>query len=759
MTSSLTFSTDLDRTVPPLPLPTTVRNGGDRSLSIADGFVRGTRIVGRFSADPGLIGLKVAAAGRPLRVTVEIRADAETASWWQHRVPDRVKPRNPHGPRLLLVRSQGVTRTAVLLARRPGAFALDARATAQFDLPAEDVPDDGLLIIEFADAGAALGLGDLLPQRGAVGVRINSITVQERPLAGRPPSRSGQPAMVWTRLTKGAGPVTTKPVRMPVAVTASTGAPTRALPPAGFFLVTPAHPVAGRFTWTLHSRPSGMVRPDEILPQRVPLWQQPPTGSPPLRYRDKGIAVARYRLRLARHAAARRFRRSIVRTGRLLSAPVRYVVHPVNALAAARLSTPRAELVPLDGGPARPCVVVPRGAGTIAVRYTGRIDGPAVVRLIGGARSGWHLGATRHDPPTEATPNIGTDPLTNRAEIQRLLDLDDPVTVRLPGGRIEVTGGLALRENRTLLGAATGGTVLVQTESSAAPLLHVLGSGVRVEDLTLALPSVQPGPHDGDRWTAITIGRYFYAAPPEWISRIMVRRVRVERAGRCSANSVALLGAVRDVTLTDLSISGGGTAVGVHWGAVGSGVRDLTGPSYHPNDLRITGLRVRDAFEAFYLSSVHDVTVRDVRCSGVEVGFRLLPGDNTDRFHRTPGTSPVSTRIAVSEVEVGWCGQYGLRLAGWGRSEVDKQVSELAYRDVTVDGCLLRAEPPRLGSARRRRVAVALEHADGIVLRDIAFAEQSAAATPDFVEASRDDEELTLADLVESGAQPEDETG
>ncbi len=729
MTSTLGFRTELDRPVPALTLPAVVRTGRDPALSVVDGFVRGSGIVGRFSAGSGLIGLKVAAGGRPVRVSVTVRADAETAAWWQHRVPARYLPGDPHGPRLLLVRSQGAVRTAVLLARRPGDFALGARATATFDLSADEVPDDGLLIVELADPRPLAGLPDQLPARAALGVRIDSVTVEHRPDSAA--DRTPPPDTV-------------------------AGNPDGVLPASGLLLVTPVAAVNGTVTWTLRATVAGAVSPDVVPPRWGPLWVTPPTGMPRLRYRDKGIAVARRRIAGLRHSATRRARRAAARTGRVLGLPARYGLYPVTAVMATRFAVPTAELVPLDGGPRRRCEVLARGLGRIEIRYTGRISGPAVLCLgtggrSGGRRAGWRLTGSRVQSPPEMTPALGDNPAANQVELQRLLDLDQPVTIRLPADRIPLAGGLVLREDRALTGAPDGGTVLVQTEATAAPLLHVLGSNVRVEDVTLELPSAEPGPHDGDRWTALTIGRYFYPQRPSWLSRVEIRRVRVRRAGRCAANSVAVLGAVRDLTLADLDVTGGGTGLAVHWGAVGRGVEDLTGPSYHPNGLRVTGLRVRDAFEGFYLSSVYDVSVREVRCAGVEIGFRLLPGDNTDRFHEKPGNSPVCSRITVSDAQIGWCGPYALRLAGWGRSEMDRRVSRLAYRDVTVTDCTLRTEPPVLGTAARPRTAVVLERATGIMLRGLRETPQSSAATPSSVEALRDGQQVTLAELTAPG--------
>jgi hypothetical protein len=684
---SVHFATAEDQPVPVLELPATIDNGSEPALFVMDGFVRGLGIVGRFGASPGLIGIKVATGGlrdpdssarrsgadsgpRPLRITLTLRADGETAQWWEHRVKESVRPRLPHGPRVVLVRSQGATRGAALFARRPGAFSFLSTSTVSFDLAPEEVPDDGLLIIELADPPERLT--DQMAPSPAVGIRLDSIEIAEA---------TGEP---------------------PAAPTCTGG--------ADLVLVTPRRPVTGTLRWRLRARPSEVVSPDPIPPQHTGIpWEQPPTGTGRLRYRDKAVALARRRVSQVRFAALRRARRGVLRGGQALSAPVRYAAAPARGLLR---GSPAGWLVPLDGSAAQPCTVTRHGSG-VEVTWSGHLSGPALLSM-----PGYRLVSTAYRPPEQVSVTLTDNATRNREALQDLLDAG-PVTVLLPAGRYPLARGLALETGRALHGSTEdAGTVLVQDKAEEDPLLHLLGSGAEVADVTLELPAADPGQHDGDRWTALTVGRYFYPTTPDWISGVTVRGLRVRRDGRCAANSVAILGAVRDITITDLDVTGGGTGLAVHWGAVGRSVSDLTGPSYHPHRLTVSRLAVREAFEGFYLSSVHDAVVSDVRGEGVEIGFRLLPGDNTDRFHT--GSGRVSSRITVSGCDIGWCGPYAMRLAGWGRSEIDGAVTTLAYRDVTIADCTLRVEP-QLPDARPRpdRRAVVIEQAAGIELRDI----------------------------------------
>ncbi|MEV6306200.1 hypothetical protein AB0M02_42780 [Actinoplanes sp. NPDC051861] len=285
-------------------------------------------------------------------------------------------------------------------------------------------------------------------------------------------------------------------------------------------------------------------------------------------------------------------------------------------------------------------------------------------------------------------PALGADPLANHQTLQTLLDTAPPGKLELPAGQHVLADGLRVPGGWTLTGVSSAETWLVTEARTGHPVLHVLGSDVAISDLGLRPAPSDPGEHGGDRGTGLTVGEYLYRSEPEWIDGVDVRRVHVDHRSLRTANGVGVMGAVRDVSLHDVTVTGGYTGLAVHWGAAGADVSSITGPTVHPNRLTVTGLRVRDAIEGFYLSSVHDVRVTGACLRDVEMGFRLLPGDNTDRF--VSSSEDVGARIEVSDVCVRWSGpRYAVRVAGWGRSEVDGVVSVLAYRDVTVRDCRL----------------------------------------------------------------------
>jgi hypothetical protein len=319
-------------------------------------------------------------------------------------------------------------------------------------------------------------------------------------------------------------------------------------------------------------------------------------------------------------------------------------------------------------------------------------------------------------------PELTTDADDNRRVLQETLDSTPGGELEVPRGEWTITDGLRVPAGWTIRGAEpvdpaaeAPASTLVSAGRTGHPILHVIGSDVAISDLGLKPPPADPGEHGGDRGTAITIGDYLYASMPEWIQRVDVRRVYVARPGERHANCIAIMGAVREITVHDVLVRGGYTAVAVHWGAVGADVSSVVGPTFHPHQLSLTDMRVRDAVEGFYLSSVHDVRVGGACLRDVEMGFRLLPGDNTDRFVTAGGAGDVGARIEIADVCVRWKGpRYAVRVAGWGRSEVDGLVSVLAYRDTAIRGCRLAGAGT--GDAWS---PILFEQAVGVVVEDI----------------------------------------
>jgi hypothetical protein len=172
------FATAYDEERTTLELPVEVTSGRDDGLAIVDQVIRGTAIVGRVTGGFGAVALKVRGTGRPVRVTVSIRLDDLSARWWS----DQVRPprQTPERPRLVLVRAQGLVRGAALLARRQGwRRAGGASVDVVFDLAADEVDRDGLLVIELAETARPAWTDGRVSPQSALGLRIDRIAVQE----------------------------------------------------------------------------------------------------------------------------------------------------------------------------------------------------------------------------------------------------------------------------------------------------------------------------------------------------------------------------------------------------------------------------------------------------------------------------------------------------------------------------------------------------------------------------------------------------
>lgn len=171
------FATEYDEPAAVLDLPAQITSGRGTGICILDQVVRGTAIVGRVTGDFGAVALKVRGTGEPMHVSVLVHLDEMATRWWS----DRVKPpiTAPELPRLVLLRAQGAVRGAALLARRQGwRRAGSAKVWVDFDLTADELDLDGLLVVELAEPQLPAWAQSRLSVRAAVGVRIDKISVR-----------------------------------------------------------------------------------------------------------------------------------------------------------------------------------------------------------------------------------------------------------------------------------------------------------------------------------------------------------------------------------------------------------------------------------------------------------------------------------------------------------------------------------------------------------------------------------------------------
>lgn len=174
-------ATELDEVIVPLSPPIEVFGGQAAALQVADQFHRGKQILGRFERS-GLVGFKVAARGRWLRVKVALALDETSFPGW-HLDGRAQASRLPQ--RLIQVRAQGRLRQCVLLKGGPGIKS----GQAVFDLLPEEVPDDGLVCVEILDITEGRGVSPEVREAvtgsvmagGTAGLRIDSVAFEEVP--------------------------------------------------------------------------------------------------------------------------------------------------------------------------------------------------------------------------------------------------------------------------------------------------------------------------------------------------------------------------------------------------------------------------------------------------------------------------------------------------------------------------------------------------------------------------------------------------
>ncbi|TDU89340.1 hypothetical protein EV138_2904 [Kribbella voronezhensis] len=172
------FQTAFDSVPQPLAVPGVLTSGRPSDLMLIDCMSRGVAVIGRFVASPALLGAKVAPSGRPVRVTAHFSFDGMALGWWQEHVPLDVSTRETGLPRLLLVRSQGRTRGAVLL-NRQGAASGVADGVVTFDLRPDELSSAGLFVLEVVSVDHGRPSWAPAASVGAVGVLVKRVEFTE----------------------------------------------------------------------------------------------------------------------------------------------------------------------------------------------------------------------------------------------------------------------------------------------------------------------------------------------------------------------------------------------------------------------------------------------------------------------------------------------------------------------------------------------------------------------------------------------------
>jgi hypothetical protein len=268
------FATAYDEARPTLELPVEVTSGRDDGLAIVDQVIRGTAIVGRVTGSFGAVALKVRGTGGPVRVTVGIRLDDLSTRWWS----DQVRPprQTPERPRLVLIRAQGDIKGAALLARRQGwRRAGGVSVDVGFDLTADELDRDGLLVLELAETARPAWTDGRVSPQSALGLRIDRITVDEQ---GPPGPVRYQPTGCDLALLAPDGPGS---VRLDVSTVGQAPPPPRT-PTGSITRQVPARAVfkAGRIARRVAVQAGARVNPDRPGAVRGVLAADLSTGAP-----------------------------------------------------------------------------------------------------------------------------------------------------------------------------------------------------------------------------------------------------------------------------------------------------------------------------------------------------------------------------------------------------------------------------------------------------------------------------------------------
>jgi hypothetical protein len=390
------LQTEFDQPAAVVTVPVKIAASLGDHVHMVDGVLRSERSIGRVSMSPAMVGLKVVAAGRPVRVTIRLTADGSTASYLRDLQARALSPVTlaPYDTRELVIRSQGRTRAAVMLGRRATDFTFRSSATVRFDLAADEITDDGLVLIELAEV--------VRGSQAAVGLRVDTIEI------------TAIPAAAPARIPGGTVPAT-QLIAYGLAGTGVPAAKGTALLTSDAFVVMANGSVANGSvangsvpTWILRANLTRPVAPDPLRRNPGPLLPARPTGAAAPRIREKAIALGRRKASEARFLATQRFRH--LSTWLLLSV----VVAPVAWLLAAvwfRTGPISATIEPVTGlaptgEPPMACTVRRMARRRIAVTAPATFHdrapaGPAVVRLTGrrflGLRPAWILTSARTD--------------------------------------------------------------------------------------------------------------------------------------------------------------------------------------------------------------------------------------------------------------------------------------------------------------------------------------------------------------------------
>ncbi|XVX19327.1 hypothetical protein ACQP1U_13535 [Actinomycetota bacterium] len=178
LTTNPGSTTDFDDLVSALSVPVELTGGDIPEVMVMDGFARGQAIVGRSRANQTMIGIKLDPAGQAVRVTLELSADKTTKDWWVKRTPEGEEGLSPELTRVISVSCQGQHVGGLAITRREVDGPAPTRSVIQFDVPADRIDPESLLIIEMTGYAHAKGEQDGLLPNAMLGLRVDAIDIE-----------------------------------------------------------------------------------------------------------------------------------------------------------------------------------------------------------------------------------------------------------------------------------------------------------------------------------------------------------------------------------------------------------------------------------------------------------------------------------------------------------------------------------------------------------------------------------------------------
>lgn len=233
----------------------------------------------------------------------------------------------------------------------------------------------------------------------------------------------------------------------------------------------------------------------------------------------------------------------------------------------------------------------------------------------------------------------------------------------IPGGDYFYEGELSINGPISIQGAGSGGSILHPKITNRQRGLHVNSKDVSIRGLGICVDCLTDVENNfGEYATCVTVGKFVYAVDVEApkSTNITMEDIKLYRkTGSARGTNLAIVGRVRGLNIKRLvieSVSGGDSAISVHWGYKGvadpeSGLPTDIEESYHPNNITIEDIEVTDCIRSVYLSSVYNVKIEGLVQKGGYTVAQVVIGDEGDVFACTEDSdSLVYSNIAVNKV-------------------------------------------------------------------------------------------------------------